>query len=128
MRLVKSGCEFFPRLVSVSSVCWLEVDRGASDFSRMSFFPLECRRASGEHSLLSARLLARKAPGDLSGSRKENAVSSSNRTFFLRNAHGIFQTRDIRDKIEVVKFGALLVRWFGFGSLSLREAQAASGM
>jgi hypothetical protein len=44
---------------------------------------------------LAARLLARKAPGDLFESRKENAVSSSNRTFFLRNAHGISQTRDI---------------------------------
>jgi len=80
MRLVKSGCEFLPRLVSVSQICGLGGDRGAGDFSRMSFFPLECRRTSGEHSLLSARLLDRKAPGDLFGSRKEKAVSSSKRT------------------------------------------------
>ena len=40
------------------------------------------RGSSDEHSLLSARLLARKAPGDLFGSRKEKAVSSSNRTLF----------------------------------------------
>lgn len=43
----------------------------------------ECRGSSNEHSLLSPRLLARKAPGDLFGSRKENAVSSSSRTFSL---------------------------------------------
>ena len=73
----------------------------------------ECRRTSNEHSLLSARLLARKAPGDLFESRKENAVSSSNRTFFSRNAHGIFQTRDIRDKIEAVKFSSLVRSWSG---------------
>ncbi len=89
MRLVKSGCEFFPRLVSVSQVRGLGVHGGAGAFSRRPFFPLECRRTSGKHSLLSARLLARKAPGDLFGSRKKNAVSSSKRT--SQTPMGIFR-------------------------------------
>ena len=49
----------------------------------------ECRGSSDEHSLLSARLLARKAPGDLFGAREENAVSSSKRT--SQTPKGIFR-------------------------------------
>jgi hypothetical protein len=126
MRLVKSGCDFFR--------VWFRLDRfGGSSlmgvpavFNEGPSSHWECRRASDQHSLLSARLLVRKAPGDLFESRKENAVSSSNRTSSFRDAHGISQTRDIRGKIEAMKFCSL-VRWFRFGLVSSAEVHAASG-
>ena len=46
------------------------------------------------------------------------------------NAHEIFQTRDIRDKIEAVKFSSLVRGWSGGwsgGLVSWVVSQAASG-
>ena len=60
--------------------------------SRRSFFPWKCRPFD-DHSLLSARLLLRKAPGDLFESRKEMTVSSSNRAFFSERPRNFSDAR-----------------------------------
>ena len=93
MRLVKSGCDFF--------CVWFRLGRfGGSSlmvvsavFNEGPSSHWECRRASDQHSLLSARLLVRKAPGDLFESRKERAVSSSNRAFFSERPRNFSDAR-----------------------------------
>jgi hypothetical protein len=93
MRLVKSGCDFFR--------VWFRLDRfGGSSlmvvsavFNEGPSSHGECRRASDQHSLLSARLFVRKAPGDLFESRKERAVSSSNRAVFSERPRNFSDAR-----------------------------------